>query len=149
MHGEESQGVEPVLDLHAITQFRAGALLVLAHDRALSIADTAVQFGNGGVLHLALIVLRVVLRVSLFLRVVLVLVSVIVALMVRNVIITLDQTLALALTSPQVPVLSLLAVSQHHHVTLELPIFLNRLQKLSKRDRKSTVNDSFWQLQLF
>jgi len=44
VHGEESEGVEPMLDLHAVAHLRAGTLLVLSHHRALAITDASMEF---------------------------------------------------------------------------------------------------------
>ena len=126
IHGEEAKSVELVLNLHPVAELRAGALL-LAHDRAFAVAGRVVQFGDGGVLELALI-LRIVVRVRLVIVLVRLFILLPLALTIRNVVITLDQSLSLTISPSQVSSLLLVAIGQHHHVTLKLSILLDSFQ---------------------
>ena len=122
-----------MLNLHSIAQFRASAFF-LAHDRAFAITNRVpMQLRNSAVLEFAL-VLRVVFRISLIVVLVWLLFLIAFAFAVRNVVIALDQSLALSITPSQVSPFLFIAVCKHDNVPLKLTILLDRFKQLKRRE---------------
>lgn len=80
------------------------------------------------------LVLRVVLGVS-FVVVVVLLVDLAITLVVRHIVVTLDKSLPLTLTTAQFTVLSFLAIGKHNHILFEFSVFLDCLQQLAQEKR--------------
>uniref|UniRef100_A0A7S3I9K1 Uncharacterized protein n=1 Tax=Favella ehrenbergii TaxID=182087 RepID=A0A7S3I9K1_9SPIT len=123
-----------MLDLHTIAHTRAGTILFLALDTAATI-DTTNDIGNGCSIQQLALVFAIVLACLIVVLLFFFFFGVL-AVVIAHVVIALDETLSLALATPQVAMLFLLAVRQHDHIPLEFSIFLNRFQEIIKGDFK-------------
>ena len=86
------------------------------------------KFGDGHILHLASNLAVILGRFIIV--VVLVLLLEIFTIIIGLVIVTIAQATSLTIALPHIAMVPLLTISEHDNETLELSIFLNRLQKL-------------------